>query len=218
MLKYCEFCKCLSDRLLKDRIVLGITDAKTREKLLNERPLTLNKCLDICRSVESASEQMKTYEATVHKVSTEKTKSFSSSKTKAKSSYGDPKTIEKCKFCSGKHAWKKDACPAWGKSCSQCRKKNHLSKCCRNAKVHGVEANGSDSDSSIESISTVNVFAVGCIFTEMLINKKSVKFQIDSGAIVNVLPKSYVCEADIVPINITLRMYNSLLLVRPKSV
>ena len=55
----CNFCECLRDSLIRDRIVLGIFNPQTRKRLLQERKLTLNKCIDICRSTETTASQMK---------------------------------------------------------------------------------------------------------------------------------------------------------------
>ena len=54
MRKTCNFCECLSDSLLRDRIVLGIRDDGARKRLLQERSLDLKKCIDICKSAENA--------------------------------------------------------------------------------------------------------------------------------------------------------------------
>ena len=53
--KTCNFCTCLSDSLLRDRIVLGIRDDHARKRLLQERKLDSKQCIDICKSVESAT-------------------------------------------------------------------------------------------------------------------------------------------------------------------
>jgi hypothetical protein len=45
----------LHDRLLRDRILLGVNDLKTRKKLLQERDLLLDPCLDICKGVEEGN-------------------------------------------------------------------------------------------------------------------------------------------------------------------
>ena len=55
----CNFCKCLRDTLIQDRIVLGVCNPQTRKRLLQEQKLTLNKCIDICRSNESTASQLK---------------------------------------------------------------------------------------------------------------------------------------------------------------
>ena len=57
--KTCGFCDCLADSLLKDRIVLGISNHTLRKRLLQERKLDLKKCIDLCRSSEAASSQIK---------------------------------------------------------------------------------------------------------------------------------------------------------------
>ena len=42
-------------RLIRDRIVVGIRDNGTRKRLLQKEKITLNKCIDICRSSEATS-------------------------------------------------------------------------------------------------------------------------------------------------------------------
>ncbi len=44
-------------RCLRDRVVLGIKNEQTTKKLLLTRDLTLNKCIDICRSEEVTDKQ-----------------------------------------------------------------------------------------------------------------------------------------------------------------
>lgn len=46
------------DRLLKDKIVLGIRSQKVREKLLSDPKLTLDKAIQICRSSEQTTETL----------------------------------------------------------------------------------------------------------------------------------------------------------------
>ena len=68
--KSCNFCECMRDSLIKDRIVLGVNSNATRKKLLQVRGLTLNQCLDMCRSNEATNSQMKTIPGSdaVHKI------------------------------------------------------------------------------------------------------------------------------------------------------
>ena len=57
----CETCKfgTLKNSLIKDRIVLGVNNTKTRERLLRVPDLTLQKALDVVRSAEATDMQMK---------------------------------------------------------------------------------------------------------------------------------------------------------------
>ena len=61
--KTCNFCDCMHDSILRDRIVLGIRDKHTRKRLLQERKLDLKKCIDICRSTEATNSQLRTISA-----------------------------------------------------------------------------------------------------------------------------------------------------------
>ena len=47
------------DSLIRDRIVFGVRDEKTKERMLRETDLPLNKSLDICRAAESTKAQMR---------------------------------------------------------------------------------------------------------------------------------------------------------------
>ena len=59
MEKSCGFCDCMREKLIMDRIVLGINSEKTLEKLIYQPKLNLQKAIDICRANEAAGEQIK---------------------------------------------------------------------------------------------------------------------------------------------------------------
>jgi hypothetical protein len=94
----CNFCNCLNDTLLRDHIVLGVKDNHTRKRLLQERKLTLKKCIDVCSSMESSASQLKSLggeKAEVNRVSSKpkghkNTKHSSKSYTPKLSSNGKP--------------------------------------------------------------------------------------------------------------------------------
>ena len=50
----CEY-GTLSDELIRDRIVIGISDSSMRARLLRESDLTLNRAIDMCRASEQAT-------------------------------------------------------------------------------------------------------------------------------------------------------------------
>ena len=66
--KTCNFCDCLQECLLRDRIVFGVKDGNTRKRLLQERNLDLRKCFDICRTYENTASQVKVNAKDVHRV------------------------------------------------------------------------------------------------------------------------------------------------------
>ena len=49
--KNCEFWECLHDSIIRDRIILGISDAHLHKRLL-AKDLTPDKCIRICKSLE----------------------------------------------------------------------------------------------------------------------------------------------------------------------
>ena len=53
-----NFCEYMRDSIIRDRVVLGIQDH--RKRLLQERSLTLSKCIDLCKSSEATNLQVKT--------------------------------------------------------------------------------------------------------------------------------------------------------------
>jgi len=52
-------CGTLKNSLIKDRIVLGVNNTKTRDRLLRVQGLTLKKVLDVLRSAEETERQLK---------------------------------------------------------------------------------------------------------------------------------------------------------------
>ena len=54
----CEFGE-QEDSLIRDRIVFGVRDDRTKERMLRETDLPLKKSLDICRAAESTKTQMR---------------------------------------------------------------------------------------------------------------------------------------------------------------
>ena len=55
----CDFDTITSREILRDRLVFGIRDAKTRERLLREAGFTLQRTDEICHAAESMLVQMK---------------------------------------------------------------------------------------------------------------------------------------------------------------
>ena len=58
--KTCNFCDCMSDSIICDRILLGTQDHRTRKRLLQERSLTLSKYIDLCNGSEATNLRLKT--------------------------------------------------------------------------------------------------------------------------------------------------------------
>lgn len=92
----CEF-GTLTDRMVRDRIVLGIKDKVLQERLLSIEDLDLNKAIDYCKAAE---------------VSKTPAKNLQENKVEVDSK--DKGEAENCKRCGTKHG---PECPAYGKKC-----------------------------------------------------------------------------------------------------
>ena len=158
--KTCNFCDCLRNSLIRDRIVLGVKKENTTRKLLRVRDLTLNRCIDICRSeeVKLLSEPMD-----IHQVKPKTKKPTTPEET----SSAQPGRKIACTFCGYEHAPEKKKCPAWGKTCNRCKEKNHFAKKCL---VYSIE-----SEQEYDEISVVNIQAVKgkAVLAKMLIKEST---------------------------------------------
>ena len=119
----CEFGDFLPEAL-RDRIVCGISDVKTRKRLLVERNLTLNRAIEIATSLEGV----------------EKENQLMSSMTAIKSEeseilkFNDNKDKRKCYRCGNKYHLA-NKCKFINSNCNSCGMRGHISVACRR-KLH----------------------------------------------------------------------------------
>ena len=219
----CNFCTCFQDSLIGDCIVLGIRDGKTCKRLLLQNKLTLTKCTNIVKSDKVSKTQIQSMDQApkqddVHKVKFTHKQKQCDMKPENKKHFNNHRNEKPCDRCGGKHRPAKTNCFAYGKVCGACGMKNHFAKQCKSkVKTHQVGEGLSDTESSEEylfSVTTpettdnVNAISEREIYAQMLINEKPIKFHIDCGATVNVLPIKYVNSKDIKPSNCVLQMWN----------
>lgn len=244
--KHCDF-GSEHDNSLRDQLVFGCHDDKLRERFLREENLSLVDALSLCQAYEASKKQMSIIKnerdegTSINKVQrkfTEKPKNQKhSTKPKFEHHSGkatpvqkqDSRSLQPCKYCGNQHIWDTSLCPAYGKICSYCKKKNHFRSQCDSMKkatrktphggrLHAISESNKPiddtdtlSDSSSEYIMKVNPTSLSSkgIFAKMLIGENIVKFQIDSGASVNVLPSRYVSISDVTPYDSELQMWNT---------
>ena len=120
----CDFAN--TDETLRDQFTLNIRRVKVKERLLNEaqvnyNDLTINRTLMIAKSTETLYERSNTYtggdQVEVNKVTANYERRKGGNR------------VRECRYCGGTH--KKLICPAYGKTCTKCSKKNHFAKVCR---------------------------------------------------------------------------------------
>ena len=109
-----------------------------------------------------------------------------------------------CNFCGGNHRFVRGQCRAWGHNCNKCGGRNHFTNKCKKSgkNVHNIEPTDSptEDDEEVDYITSIaeKVCSVGPsdkrhfakeIYSEMLIDDKSVIFQMDCGSSINIIPK-----------------------------
>ena len=154
----------------------------------------------------------------VHKVKFTHKQKQCDMKPENKKHFNNHRNEKPCDRCGGKHHPAKTNCFAYGKVCGACGMKNHFAKQCKSkVKTHQVGEGLSDTELSEEylfSVTTpettdnVNAISEREIYAQMLIHEKPVKFHIDCGGMLNVLPIKYVNAKDIKPSKCVLQMWN----------
>ena len=117
----------LINEMIRDRIVCGVRDSCLRKKLFQVLELTLEKCIDMCRSAEATSTQLEAMSAQNSHAPPPLEVNFVKKPSKGanKSSF-----VKDCRFCGQTHENERSRCPAFGKICSACQKENHFALKC----------------------------------------------------------------------------------------
>ena len=201
----CEF-RDLKDSLIRDRIVLGVTDNHVRERLLRVPDLTLEKALEISRAAEATQSQLKQMQ-NIQEVNELRSKNERTPNEKFEGKtpgYGG-EHID-CKFCGRRHVRDRMKCPAYGQRCNRCGKNDHFAVKClagkrlseksrADQKLHYVD-NFDQCPFEEYTIDAVTHNAVENtkyypkqLFTTVRVNNsKDVTFQLDCDATCNLLP------------------------------
>ena len=159
--------------------------------LLREGNLTLDKAVKTCRAFEQSNRQVKEFResATLPSSFTSVNKITQNSETKTPggnkgsqmnktSLKGKEKLKFNCKFCGYKHEKQRDKCPAWGKTCDNCKGLNHFKSKCKN--IHALnQSNGNGEDSDDQWLMAVNN-GTDRVTATLTINDIDVKFQLDA--------------------------------------
>ena len=213
----------VTEVFLKDRIVVGLRDSGTRRRIMREKDLPLQQIIDICKATEVANIQLKKLylskeEVTIHANS----KIVKKGSLKSSSSSVEERKTVNCKYCGNPHEKGSRNCPAFGRKCTFCQKKNHTDKVCYAKKQREVntlsEIDDYNDDSDSEEYA-LDIGTIECIHTEILdvdmhvlnwyeqvlINGTKHTVKIDTGAQANVISEAELQKLtqDILPLQET---------------
>lgn len=158
LVKNCNY-KELEDRMLRDRIVMGVKDQKIQRKLLENHDLTLDKAVSMCRTAELSREHARLIQRDPEAsllVDTIEKNQYNSVQREAKYSNNFNRNDQKvnktnynkffyhCLKCNREHGPRQ--CPAFGKTCSKCHKMNHFAQGCKNKTLNLIDVNDCNND------------------------------------------------------------------------
>ncbi|CAH8560353.1 unnamed protein product [Dicrocoelium dendriticum] len=181
----CNFCECMKESLIRDRIVIGIRNDELTRRFLRQRNLSLEQCVDICLSEARTDQQVE------HLRAEKNTELFAVSRTEGRIPRSPDEQVTDCQFCGRRHQKKKESCPAWGRTCMKCSKKGHFARCCRSYRVSSVADDAREREQELLINNMDGRAKSKCVFATLLVRGQPVRFQLDSGAAVNILPEKY---------------------------
>ena len=135
-----EFCEYgdLHDQLIRDRIVVGLRDAKVSEKLQTDSELTLEKAVILARQNEAIKQQQLNLRdssssqlGATNSVNIDAIKKTYRQRPQPRTSQPQMANNSVCSRCGKSPSHSKDRCPAREATCRKCNKKGHFRVVCR---------------------------------------------------------------------------------------
>jgi len=198
--EHCNFGADYRSRVLRDRLVCGISSDSTRRKLLSEANLTLDRALEIARSMEQADKDVQNM--------TSLTKPFSVPAAKVSTlSTNNTADHTPCRSCGSTQHLRKQ-CPHLKSECYKCGRKGHLQSVCEQKvpsstdksrrfdkhcfkpqSTHALEPQQSNLEES-EEIAHINSLStrIPAIMLETHVNGHRLDMELDTGASVSTIP------------------------------
>ena len=218
LVKTCNY-GSMEDELMRDRIICGVRNEQTRTTLFNKKKLDLAAAINICRTAESSSSQLRAMSKTdkvqsLHKDHPERRRSQSRGRRDDDRRRSNSKG-RGCRCCGKQHAIDKKACPAFGKKCTYCSKLNHFASVCmaKQRSTPHATVNQLDNIEDDEEVFTLNSSDSKRLYSRLDVGGKRIRFLLDCGATVNLLPAALLRQLDISPsmvrpAAVTLRMFD----------
>ncbi|XP_038047830.1 uncharacterized protein K02A2.6-like [Patiria miniata] len=202
--------------MLRDRLVCGVQNERIQKSLLAqpEDKLDLKRTVELAQSMQLAGDQAKMLSASTSTMAESNTTVNAFKKKQAQrlnrptwsnqrqtsarsSSTQQQKPRKPCGNCGTFH--KRRECPAYGKTCHKCNKKNHYADYCRSSRhVYTVNPDSySEEDEPavdeqelfyVRAVDNTNLNLKHDIHATLVVNNTHVPVQLDTGARCNVLP------------------------------
>ncbi|XP_061906727.1 uncharacterized protein K02A2.6-like isoform X2 [Entelurus aequoreus] len=189
--EHCEF-GTLRDELIRDRLVVGILDARLSERLQLDAELTLEKAITQIKQSAAVKKQqpgLRGAEPSAGHVEAI-TKNQMGRKVEYNKTPMERVQTTGCGKCGNtkKHPWKE--CPARDAECHKCHKRGHFAKICRSAKsVHDI-IQSEEEEFEFAFLGEVSSEGEDEWIGMLQLNGRELAFKLDTGAAVNAIPSS----------------------------
>ena len=190
--------------MIRDKFVFSIRDLAVKERPLRGDKLTLGKAISMARASEASKVQIKAMgiqEQNNQNSSVNEIRSGENLKRNSLRQPGSGRDLQKgkCGFCGSSHPG--GSCPAFGKTCGYCQKKDHFARVCRKRKqdlggktVRAMaESDDSDNDADLLTFSVESSSdspSQDDWHVSLKIAGTKMNFKLDSGADCNVISHS----------------------------
>ena len=159
----CEFAE-LKNSLIRDKIVIGICDKKTQERLLGESELSLEKALQICRAAEEIKMKCQVAQRAPRRLTMSTARVIGLVKGQINiNNWPPPDRKRQCIKCLKYHDPAED--PAYNQKCHKCGHLGHYAVACRSKVVREVVA---DKEQSTENDDSETEFYIGTIKADIV--------------------------------------------------
>lgn len=188
--EYCEFGP-LREQLIRDRIVVGIRDAKLSESLQLDAELTLEKAMTRVRQSEAVKRQqpvlrgIEQQPGQVEAVHKKNPRAFKTAK--------DRTDTSGCSRCGQTKKHSRTECPARDAECRKCHKKGHFAIRCRTGGgVHNITElhKRSEDEAAFAFLGEMDSVEEDEWIETLHLNGKQNAFKLDTGASVTAIPSS----------------------------
>ena len=187
------------DKMLRDRLVCGISNSAVQKRLLAETDLTLAKAISVAQAAEIADTGVKELQPTTASANNLFTEDKEIHKftlghsVKPQDHYIEPKD---CYHCGAKH--NPDRCQFKLEKCHACGKQGHIAKLCQSRKKLQSPRNDSTSRATHQVVelskntSDYNLLPIGCrdgkpLQTTVQLEGHSFVMEVDTGAAVSLI-------------------------------
>ena len=183
--------------MIRDRIVAGIRDGAVAERLQTDPELTLEKAIQMTRQSEMLKSQQSTVRAQQQEQSGTVVDYVESKHKLLPAKSNNYKSDSRCGRC-GRTFHPPHQCPARDAVCRKCIKKGHFQHMCRSKSLAMVTTENTDYEflGAVTSSQVDTASAGGQPWmVHLQMNNQLMKFKIDSGADVTVIPEADYLEA-----------------------